>query len=121
MILQLPSPPSTNRLWRTTRTGRMYQAPEVSKWKSNAAWTATMAGVSVTDAPVAVSIVLQPSLTKRGKEMRRRIDLDNAIKAVLDALNGIAYVDDRQVVDIRASLGEPVQGGGLTVEVTPHG
>src|SRR3712207_4836416 len=28
---------------------------------------------------------------------RRRMDMDNIAKCVLDALNGIAYVDDRQV------------------------
>jgi len=28
---------------------------------------------------------------------RRRVDMDNVAKCVLDALNGIAYVDDRQV------------------------
>ena len=32
-----------------------------------------------------------------------KIDLDNQIKAVLDGMNGVAYVDDRQVVQIRAS------------------
>ena len=31
-------------------------------------------------------------------------DADNHLKAVLDALNGIAYVDDRQVTDARARL-----------------
>lgn len=36
-------------------------------------------------------------------------DLDNHIKAVLDALNGIAFVDDRQVTRIVAAkhFGEP--------------
>ena len=28
---------------------------------------------------------------------RRRMDMDNIAKCVLDALNGVAYVDDRQV------------------------
>jgi Holliday junction resolvase RusA-like endonuclease len=28
---------------------------------------------------------------------RRRMDMDNIAKCVLDALNGIAYIDDRQV------------------------
>jgi crossover junction endodeoxyribonuclease RusA len=31
---------------------------------------------------------------------RRRVDIDNLSKAVLDAMNGIAYQDDRQIVDI---------------------
>ena len=32
-----------------------------------------------------------------------RADVDNLAKTVLDALNGTAYADDRQVVDLRAS------------------
>jgi crossover junction endodeoxyribonuclease RusA len=33
---------------------------------------------------------------------RRRRDLDNCLKLVTDALNGIAYVDDSQIVEIHA-------------------
>lgn len=33
----------------------------------------------------------------------KKPDIDNIIKAVLDALNGIAYKDDTQVVQVRAS------------------
>lgn len=32
-----------------------------------------------------------------------RPDLDNIVKSILDGLNGIAWVDDAQVVEIRAS------------------
>ncbi|WP_078345061.1 RusA family crossover junction endodeoxyribonuclease [Mycobacteroides chelonae] len=40
---------------------------------------------------------------------RRRKDLDNMIKLVSDALNGVAYEDDSQVVSIAATVhrGEP--------------
>lgn len=36
-------------------------------------------------------------------------DVDNYLKAVSDALNGICYVDDRQVVDVRGKkfFGKP--------------
>ena len=45
------------------------------------------------------------SKRKRAQALRNEIrptvkpDLDNVVKAVLDALNGVAYVDDCQVVD----------------------
>lgn len=32
----------------------------------------------------------------------KKPDLDNVIKIIMDALNGEAYIDDRQVVEIRA-------------------
>lgn len=31
---------------------------------------------------------------------RRKMDLDNVAKSILDGLNGIAYVDDDQVVEL---------------------
>ena len=32
----------------------------------------------------------------------KKPDLDNLVKSVLDGLNGIAYVDDNQIIDIEA-------------------
>jgi Holliday junction resolvase RusA-like endonuclease len=43
--------------------------------------------------------------------------LDNAIKATLDACQGIVFADDHQVVCLSAILGHAVQGGGLTVTI----
>jgi Holliday junction resolvase RusA-like endonuclease len=34
---------------------------------------------------------------------RRRVDLDNIVKSVLDAINGVAFDDDHLVVEIAAS------------------
>ena len=33
----------------------------------------------------------------------RRVDVDNLAKSVLDAMNGVAYGDDSQVVDLQAT------------------
>lgn len=48
---------------------------------------------------------------RKPKKITSRLwgDLDNHVKAVLDALNGIAYNDDSQVVEVRATknFGEP--------------
>lgn len=43
---------------------------------------------------------------------RRRRDLDNMVKLVLDALNGVAWADDVQVSEIRAAKvqGQPKSG-----------
>lgn len=32
---------------------------------------------------------------------RTRADIDNLAKSIMDGLNGVAYIDDRQVIDLR--------------------
>ena len=51
---------------------------------------------------VTVSTKYKPTALKSG-------DIDNHLKAVLDALNGICYVDDRQITEAHVYLhkGEP--------------
>jgi len=51
---------------------------------------------------------------------RRRVDLDNLWKAVGDAIEGIVYLNDSQVVylDLRKNLAMPTElPPGVTVEV----
>jgi Holliday junction resolvase RusA-like endonuclease len=36
-------------------------------------------------------------------ERPKKMDIDNVCKCVLDAMNGIVYVDDRQVVSLHAT------------------
>lgn len=44
-------------------------------------------------------------------------DLDNYVKAISDGLNGIAWQDDRQVVELQASL-QKARGSRERAEVT---
>lgn len=53
-----------------------------------------------------------------GEASQSRIDLDNAIKAALDALQGVAYRDDKQVTRIVATVGEAIEHGGLSITTT---
>lgn len=67
---------------------------------------------------VAVRLRLIPKANKDGSASKTVIDLDNALKVALDALQGIAYHNDRQVRRIVAEYGsEPAAGGGLAVEI----
>ena len=68
---------------------------------------------------MSVGIVLHPRITKTGKPSKIRLDLDNSIKPTLDALNGLAWVDDSQVVGIHAVVGPAMVEGGMTITVEP--
>ena len=79
------------------------------------------------EGPVEVSIkVFRPLPSSRRKSQETepdtfKPDLDNVCKAVLDALNGIAYWDDRQVTRLVAEKAPRRRGviEGMAVEVRP--
>lgn len=49
---------------------------------------------------------------------RRHGDLDNILKALLDALNGVAYRDDSQVVEIHAQRFDDPRAPRVEIMVT---
>lgn len=75
-----------------------------------------------TDCPVAVIVSFSKPLPKSVKQPRPWIqvpDIDNLAKSVLDALNGVAFVDDKQIVRLQAvkqsQRPESVAGISITV------
>lgn len=92
MRLTLPMPPSVNRLWRQGRGGRVYKtdAARVFAWEVAAA--AQHAGVQLLTGDVAVSMWVYVA--------RKNADTDNFCKCTLDALQGLAYENDKQVVEL---------------------
>lgn len=112
--ISLPYPVSTNRLTRFGY-GRAYLSPRARAWKAECAAIAIIAGIEVSTMPMHVSIILHPKLTKAGLSSKTRCDIDNSLKAAFDALNGIAWADDKQIEKVTAQIGEPLKDGGLTV------
>lgn len=91
--LTLPYPPSANRYWRTFRNRTVLSA-EAKQYKKEVGWIVGTRGIEPLEGNVVVHLwVYRP---------RRSGDLDNRIKVALDSLNGIAYHDDKQIVEIHA-------------------
>lgn len=95
LTLDLPEPPSANRWWRHVGA-RVLVSREARQYKALVAGRLLVARARPIPAPnpVAVSVVWY-----RG---RRSGDLDKRLGVLLDALQGAAYENDSQIVQITA-------------------
>ena len=115
--LKLPYPVSANRYWRIWRN-KAVRSREAAAYKETVRRIAQETGVMPSEGSVAVCLRLITKANKDGSANKTVIDLDNALKVTLDALQGIIYENDKQVRRIVAEYGsEPVAGGGLAVEI----
>lgn len=107
--LSLPIPPSANRYWRTYRNQTVVSA-DAKAYKAGVGWQAKAVIREPLSCPIAVTLrVYRPA--KRG-------DLDNYSKVLLDALNGVAYEDDGQIVEIHAYRHDDKSNPRVEVEIT---
>lgn len=103
MRLTLAYPPSANRYWRMDRRGWMFVSSEGRRYKAAIfaiARAQLRAGEFRGEFPVYATAPVR--LTLRVYRPRHRGDLDNRLKVLLDALKGVLFGDDEQVVHITA-------------------
>ena len=115
--MTLPTPVSANRYWRIFN-GRPVLSSDARKYREWVAIKAREIRAQPLSGNVAVHVALCPELTKKGEASKTRLDLDNCLKVALDALQGIAFNNDKQIVKLVAELGPARIGGALMVEVT---
>lgn len=113
--LVVPGAPVPKGRPRMTRTGRAYTPPTTRRYETRvqAAWAAA-GRLRLPDGPFAAAaelVIARPASHYRTKArllrddapaLPLRLDADNALKALLDALNGLAFPDDRWAADVRA-------------------
>ena len=87
--LALEECPSANRYYRTMQ-GRVVLSSDGRTYKQLVAWVGAKARVEVIEGGDVALWVVWARRAKRG-------DLDNRIKPLLDALQGVVYRDDAQV------------------------
>lgn len=93
IVLDLPAPPSVNRVWMRAKAGKrhVFSAPAYVKWKRASdnliGSLAQLRGVKPLPGCFEATIILS--------EKHTRIDLDNSAKSVLDyAVRACLVVDD---------------------------
>jgi len=86
-----PVPKGRPRLGVRGRKAHVYTPPQTVEYERMVGLVAKATGCKPTYGPVFVALDIYT---------RRKMDLDNVAKSILDGLNGIAYEDDDQVVEL---------------------
>jgi len=86
-----PVPKARPRLGVRGRKAYVYTPPETREYEQLVGWVAKSAGCRPVEGPVSVALSVY---------VKGRLDADNIAKSILDGLNGIAYEDDDQVVEL---------------------
>ncbi len=94
--LTVPGQPVPKARPRIGANGHVYTPAETKDAEGRIAWAAKgkVRGLKVAG-PVSITVAFYV-------RDRRRRDVDNLLKTVLDGLNGIAWTDDSQVVHVNA-------------------
>ncbi len=88
-----PVPKGRPRLGVHGRKAYVYTPPKTKEYEKLVGWVWKCAGCKPLNGPIAVKL----HLFIRG----RSGDVDNYSKSILDGLNGVAYEDDDQVVELQ--------------------
>ncbi len=122
--------PGIAQAWqRTGGSGKnRFTKPETKSFEAKVGWYAKAAGCKPTGNPVRLTVVVYLEwpkskwLKRKPRKMQpmfdNRQDGSNYLKAVEDGMNGIAYVDDKQIVDTRCMKFRSAQGDPAFTEVT---
>jgi crossover junction endodeoxyribonuclease RusA len=112
-MFTLPYPPSVNSAWRAVKIGkfvRVLLSKEGRLFRIAAQAAAKKQNVKNHEGELAVTLRLfRP---------RRSGDTDNRIKPVLDALQGIAYDDDKTIGELHVYRFEDKANPRVEVEIT---
>jgi crossover junction endodeoxyribonuclease RusA len=109
-LVTLPYPPSVNNLYATVGRRRVL-SKEGRAFKQQVGLVALVAGMRPLSGYVKVTgVIYRP---------KRQGDLDNRIKALLDALKGVAFTDDEQVDELHFVRREDAKNPRAVVMVVP--
>lgn len=108
--------PETKGSWRAVGSGRMKRDnPREKAWGETVGWVARMAmrnKLPIVGALVALDFDLPPPVGKKNKR-----DIDKLARSILDAMNGLVYIDDENVRELVACKQVTHRGVGVDVNV----
>jgi Holliday junction resolvase RusA-like endonuclease len=112
VVISLPAPPSTNRLWRAGAGGRIHIDPAYASWRRSAGWELVRQKPDHFPPGAQVAVAVRVGKAKRAK------DIDNLPKALLDLLQTHGVIgNDKLVAKLTIERDASVPDGRVTVEV----
>lgn len=110
VVIELPYPPSLNRLYRINAGGKGVRKSEAGKRYQQAVKLASLRSQGVEGKVLVTIDVFPPD--------RRKRDLDNLLKILLDALTKAALIEDDSKIDrLLVQRREVIRGGRVTVVI----
>jgi len=120
ITLELPWPPSVNTYWRSPNTGRLAGRTLISE-RGRDYRRAVADAIRTAGQPKAEPGRLDVALTVFPPDKRRR-DLDNLPKGILDALTHAGVIEDDSLIDrLLIERATSCPGGKVRVIVGVHG
>ena len=111
--LELPYPPTVNHYWGQRKCGGRYMGQKGLEFRKAVKVACLSSGVSepLTSALFVEIEVYPPD--------RRKRDLDNVLKATMDALeHAEVFIDDYQVSGLHVERFEPINGGLMVIRIS---
>lgn len=109
--IEVPWPPSANNNWRIAR-GRMVLTPSTINYKKHVSQQAYTWPRVTFDREIDINILAYPPIGKR------KMDIDNILKVLLDSLQGThLFDDDNKINKITIERKESVRGGKLEINL----
>lgn len=119
---------------RATRTGRVYTPKQTVNQEAYIKMLAATAMrglaplVGPLEATFSISVAIPKSFTRQQRKLiedgslwpTSKPDIDNVVKLLCDAMNGVVYGDDKQIVDLFVSKAY-AEAGSTTVMVSMKG
>ena len=99
---------------RFSKFGHVYTTPKTRAYENIVKSTAIDNRVPCVTTALRVELIIYKSIPKSFSKTKRKLanegkiypivkpDIDNYVKSVLDGLNGVLFMDDKQIVDFRA-------------------
>ena len=110
--LFLPYPPSVNHYWRHTR-GNTFISEEGRRYRDHVTALCIVAKAPWVKGRVSVEVDVYPP-------DRRRRDLDNILKSLLDSIVHAQVITDDELIDRLVVTRKPAHESRVEVRITPY-